>query len=189
MRKLIWLMHVSLDGYVAGPKGEIDWIHLDDELFEDVHHLVSSADTALFGRVTYQLMEGYWPTAAAKPKATKHDIEHSNWLNPAPKIVFSRTLKKADWKNTRIVKDNVAEEVANLKKQPGKNLILFASPSLASTFMNLDLIDEYWFNVNPILLGRGKSLFRDINDMHKLKLMGSKTYKTGAVQVHYEAMR
>ncbi len=178
-------MHVSLDGLVAGPDGGIDWVYLDDEMFEGVHDLVSAADTALFGRVTYQLMESYWPTAASRPTATKHDIEHSSWLNPAPKIVFSRTLKKVDWQNTRIVKDHIGEEIAKLKKQPGKNLILFASPSLASTFMNLDLIDEYWFNVNPVVLGKGKPLFKDLSNMHKLKLLDSKTYKPGVVNLHY----
>jgi len=185
MRKIIWLMHVSLDGFVAGPTGEIDWIYLDDELFEDGHDLIKTADTALYGRVTYQLMESYWPTAAHSPTATKHDIDHANWVNPAMKIVFSRTLKKADWQNTRIVKDHIAEEVAKLRKQPGKNMILFASPSLASTFMNQDLIDEYWFNVNPIILGKGKPLFKEVSSMRKLKLLGSKTYKTGVVNLHY----
>jgi len=182
-------MHVSLDGFVAGPNGEIDWIYLDDELFEDVQDLVNTADTALYGRVTYQLMESYWPTAADKPTATKHDIDHARWVNPAPKIVFSRTLKKVGWKNTRIVKDHIAEEIAKLKRQPGKNLILFASPGLASTFMNLDLIDEYWFNINPVVLGKGKPLFKDLNGMRKLKLLASKMYKNGVVNLHYGRAR
>lgn len=185
MRKVIWLMHVSLDGLVAGPNGEMDWISLDDELFEDVHELSNTADTALFGLVTYQLMESYWPTAADSPTATKHDIDHSRWVNPAPKIVFSRTLETAEWQNTRIVKDHIAEEIAELKKQPGKNLILFASPNLGSTFMNLDLIDEYWFNINPVTLGKGKPLFKDLSNMHKLKLLESKAYKIGVVKLHY----
>ena len=185
MRKVVWLMHVSLDGFVAGPNGEIDWILLDDEVFDDGRDLINAGDTALYGRVTYQLMESYWPTAADSPTATKHDIDHARWVNPALKVVFSRTLKKADWQNTRIVKDHIPEEIAKLKKQPGKNMILFASPSLASTFMNLDLIDEYWFNINPIILGKGKPLFKELGDMRKLKLLGSKTYKTGVVNLHY----
>jgi len=178
-------MHVSLDGFVAGPNGEIDWIFLDDEMFEDVHDLVSKADTALFGRVTYHIMEDYWPTAANRPGATKHDREHSSWLSLASKIVFSRTLKKVNWHYTRIVNGRVSEEIAELKKQPGKNLILFASPGLASTFMNLNLIDEYWFNVNPILLGEGIPLFKNLSDMRTLKLLDSKTYKQGVVNLHY----
>jgi len=178
-------MHVSLDGFVAGPNGEIDWIFLDDEMFEDVHDLVSKADTALFGRVTYHIMEDYWPTAANRPGATKHDREHSSWLSLASKIVFSRTLKKVNWHYTRIVNGRVSEEIAELKKQPGKNLILFASPGLASTFMNLNLIDEYWFNVNPILLGEGIPLFKNPSEMRTLKLLDSKTYKQGVVNLHY----
>jgi len=162
-----------------------DRIYLEDELFEDGHAMIKTADTALYGRVTYQIMEGYWPNAAKSPTATKHDIDHANWVNPAMKVVFSRSLNKADWQNTRIVKDHVAEEVGKLKKQQGKNMILFASPSLASTFMNHDLIDEYWFNVNPIILGKGKPLFKDIKSMRKLKLRGSKTYKNGVVNLHY----
>jgi dihydrofolate reductase len=185
MRKIIWLMHVSLDGFVAGPNGEIGWIYLEDELFEDGHDLIKTGDTALYGRVTYELMESYWPTAANSPRATKHDIDHANWVNPAVKIVFSRSLKKADWQNTRIVKDHAAEEVGRLKEQPGKNMILFASPGLASTFMNHDLIDEYWFNINPIILGRGTPLFKDVSSMRRLELLGSKTYKNGVVNLHY----
>jgi dihydrofolate reductase len=178
-------MHVSLDGFVAGPNGEIDWVRFDDDLVEDVQALVDSADTALFGRVTYQLMESYWPTAASSPTATKHDLDHARWLNPAPKIVFSRTLKNVHWQNTRIVKDQIGEEIARLRKQPGKNLILFASPTLGSTFMNLNLIDEYFFNINPIVLGKGKLLFRDQSEMRRLKLLESKTYKNGVVGLRY----
>jgi dihydrofolate reductase len=185
MRRIIWLTHISLDGFVAGPNGEIDWIYLEDQLFEDGHELIKTADTALYGRVTYQIMESYWPTAATRPTATKHDIEHASWVNPTTKIVFSRSLKKTDWQNTRIVKDHAAEEVAKLKEQPGKNMMLFASPNLASTLMNHDLIDEYWFNINPIILGKGKPLFKDLGQTRKLKLLGSKTYKNGVVNLHY----
>ena len=186
MRKVIWLMHVSLDGFVAGTNGEINWIYLDDEMFDDVQELVNTADTALFGRVTYELMERYWPTAAEKPTATKHDLEHAAWVNPAQKIVFSKTLKKVGWYNTRIVKDNIAEEITQMKKKSGKNLILFASPTLASTFLNHDLIDEYWFNINPIVLGSGKPLFNGILSIHKLKLLKTKMYKNGVVLLHYK---
>jgi len=178
-------MHVSLDGFAAGPNGEIDWIYLEDELFEDIHNIVQRADTALYGRVTYQLMKSYWPTAAKSPTATKHDIDHANWLNPAVKIVFSKSLKETDWQNTRIVKNHAAEELRELKKRPGKNMILFASPSLAITFMSQDLIDEYWFNINPIILGRGKPMFQDVSGVRKMKLLGSKTYENGVVNLHY----
>src|SRR5438128_5877940 len=163
----------------------MDWGDVDDVLVEGVQSLVNTADTALFGRVTYQLMESYWPAVASSSTATKHDLDHSHWLNPAPKIVFSRTLKQVHWQNTRIVKDHIGEEIARLRKQPGKNLILFASPTLGSTFMNLNLIDEYFFNINPIVLGKGKPLFRDQNEMRRLELVESKTYKNGVVSLRY----
>src|SRR5438309_4882835 len=185
MRNVVRLRHVSLDGVVAGRNGEIDWVYFDDDLIEDVQSLVNTADTALFGRVTYQLMESYWPTVASSPTATKHDLDHSHWLNPAPKILFSRTLKNVHWQNTRIVADHIGEEIARLRKQPGKNLILFASPTLGSTFMNLNLIDEYFFNINPMVLGKGKPLFREHSEMRRLKLLESKTYKNGVVSLRY----
>src|SRR5262245_59403315 len=127
MRKVMLLMHVSLDGFVAGPNGEMDWIKFDDELIDYVADLTNRADTALFGRVTYQMMAGYWPTAAKSPTATQHDIDHANWVNPAPKIVFSRTLEKTEWQNSRIVRDNIAAEIAKLKEQPGKDLLMIGS--------------------------------------------------------------
>src|SRR5258708_2542026 len=124
MRKVILLMHTSLDGFVAGPNGEMDWIVFDEELADDVGKLTDGADTALYGRITFQMMESYWPTAGQNPTATKHDIEHSNWVNNALKIVFSKSLKKTDWENTRIISDNITEEIPEIKKQPGKNLLL-----------------------------------------------------------------
>src|SRR5438270_11088783 len=135
MRKLCLLMHVSLDGFVAGPNGEMDWIRFDSELAEYVGKVTDDADTALYGRITYDIMESYWPTAAANPTATKHDIEHANWVNNALKIVFSRSLEKTDWKNTRIIKDNIAEKISKMKNEPGKNLLMIGSASIAHIFM------------------------------------------------------
>src|SRR5215212_2707551 len=151
MREVILLMHTSLDGYVAGPNGEIDWIVFDEELADEVGKITESADTALYGRITYEMMESYWPTAGESPTATKHDIEHSNWANNALKIVFSKSLKKTNWKNTRIISDNITEEIAEIKKQPGKNLLLIGSASITHFFVKHNLIDEYWINVNPVI--------------------------------------
>src|SRR6266542_2453188 len=138
MRKLVLLEHVSLDGFVAGPNGEMDWISVDDELFDYVHPIVASADTAIFGRVTYELMQAYWPTAGDSPDATRHDVEHSRWLNNATKLVFSRTLTAAPWGTSgsvQLIKDNVADEVRRIKQQPGSDLVMIGSASLARTFM------------------------------------------------------
>jgi len=185
MRNVILLMHVSLDGYVAGPNGEMDWIRLDDQMFDDVAALTDAADTALFGRVTYQMMEGYWPTAADNPGATKHDIDHARWVNSALKLVFSRTLEHAEWANSRIVRDNLPEEIARLKQQPGKNLLMIGSTAMAQEFMRLGLIDEYYLNVNPVVLGSGVPLFAGIQGALNLQLVRAKTYESGAVGLHY----
>ena len=185
MRKVILLMHVSLDGFVAGPNGEMDWIRLDDELFDDVAAVAQTADTALYGRVTYQMMEAYWPTAGDSPDASKHDIEHSRWANEALKLVFSRTLTTTTWQNTRIVHDHIAEEIGKLKAQPGKNLLMLGSASTAHTFMRLGLIDEFYINLNPVVLGGGLPLFADLQDKLEMELVSAKSYPSGMVGLHY----
>jgi dihydrofolate reductase len=187
MRNVILLMHVSLDGFVAGPNGEMDWILVDDEeMWEYVNDLTNTADTALYGRATYEMMEGYWPTAAEQPGATKHDIDHGRWYNSAHKLVFSRTLAEGEQQNTRLIKEHIAEEIAHLKQQPGKNLVMFGSPSLAQTFMQLGLIDEYWLNVNPVILGSGISLFPGLKERILLKLVEARTFRTGVVGLRYQ---
>jgi len=186
MRKLILLMHTSLDGFVAGPNGEMDWIRFDEELADYVGKITDSADTALYGRITYEMMESYWPTAAESPTATKHDIEHANWVNNALKIVFSRTREKTNWKNTMIIKDDIAEKIADMKNQRGKNLLLIGSASITHVFMQHNLIDEYWININPVLLGEGTPLFTNISDRVNLKLVQAKTFAHGVVGLQYE---
>ncbi|MEO7909564.1 MAG: dihydrofolate reductase family protein [Roseiflexaceae bacterium] len=186
MRNVILLMHVSLDGFVAGPNGEMDWIRFDDELVDDVAELTLTADTALFGRVTYQMMAGYWPTAGDSSDATKHDIDHARWVNNATKLVFSRTLESVEWQNSRIVRDNFPAEIARLKAQPGKNLLMIGSTKTAHTFMQLGLIDEYRINVNPVVLGDGNALFADIKEATNLQLVSAKAYDSGVVGLHYK---
>lgn len=189
MRKVILLEHTTLDGFVGGPNGEMDWIHVDDAMFDSVGKLTDDADTALYGRVTYQMMESYWPTAADQPGATKHDIEHSNWFNKSTKIVFSRTMKESTLNNTRIIHENIAEEIEKLINQPGKNMLMIGSPGIAQTFMQLDLIDEYWIHVNPIILGNGIPLFKNIKDRINLKLVDVKNYDGGVVGLQYQAIK
>jgi len=179
-------MHVSLDGFVAGPNGEMNWICVNDELWTHSEELTSEADTALFGRVTYDMMEGYWPGAAAQPTATKHDIDHAKWVNAATKILFSRTRKKTSWNNSRIVSDHIAEEISGLKKQNGKNLLMIGSTSLAHEFMRLGLIDEFNLFVNPVVLGSGMPLFKNGESRFNLKLSKAITLKSGVVRLVYE---
>jgi dihydrofolate reductase len=189
MRKIILLMHVSLDGFVCGPNGEMDWIKLGDEMWDYVTEITDSADTALYGEVTYRMMEDYWPTAAEQPHATKHDVDHAKWVNAADKIVFSKTLQETHWSGARIVRDRIAEEMQKLKEEPGKNLLMLGSPTLAHSFMELGLIDEYRLNVNPVVIGAGKPLFRDIKDRMNLKLVEEKAFSTGVVALHYDLIK
>src|SRR3954454_21903438 len=116
MRRLVLFMHTSLNGFVAGPNGEMDWIKVDDQMFEYAGKQTQSADAALYGRVTYQMMESYWPTAADQPNATKHDIQHSRWYNSVTKIVVSKTLQQDNLVRTKIMSDNIAEEIKRTKQ-------------------------------------------------------------------------
>lgn len=189
MRKVILLMHLSLDGFVCGPNGEMDWIKLGDEMWSYVNEITDSCDTALYGEVTYHMMENYWPTAGQKPNASQHDIDHSRWANNVSKIVFSKTLREVHWEGTRIVRDHITEEINKLKNQPGKNLLMIGSPGLAHSFMELGLIDEYRLNINPVVIGAGKLLFRDIKDRINLKLIKEKTFTNGVVALHYDVVK
>jgi len=159
MRKIIISEHVSLDGFAAGPNGEMDWIKLDDSLFDLVGTFTDKADTALYGRVTYDMMDGYWPTAGDSPGASKHDIEHAAWYNKVTKVVLSRTMKGTTKPGTIILSDDIVAQVTGLKNQAGGDILIFGSPGAAHTLMAANLIDEYWLFVNPIVLGAGMPFF------------------------------
>ena len=186
MRKLVLFMHVSLDGYTTNSKEQIDWILAGEEMFDIAGQQTLKSDTALYGRGTYGIMEKYWPTAADKPDATKHDIEHSAWYNSVQKIVVSKTLKRSEVKNAEIISENLPEEIRKLKNKKGKEIVMFGSPTLAHSLMEENLIDEYWLFVNPILLGQGIPLFKDLTHEIKLNLLMSKTFASGVVCLHYE---
>ena len=185
-RKLILFVHVSLDGFVAKPSGELDWIHVDEEIFDYSSKFIDESDTAVYGRVTYQMMENYWPNAASKPNPTKHDIEHSRWYNKVSKVVLSKTLKSKDSGNTKILSNNIPIEIIKFKRATGKNIIMLGSPTAAHFLMQNNLIDEFWLFVNPIILGEGIPLFIDIKNTIKLKLLTSKVFSSGVIGLHYE---
>lgn len=187
MRKVVLFMHLSLDGYAAGKKGEMDWINVTEELFDYAATRTAESDTALYGRVTYELMESYWPTAADQPNATKHDIEHATWYNSVPKIVVSKTMKDVQIPNTTIISENLHFEIRRLKEFSGKEIIMFGSPSVAHSLMEENLIDDYWLFVNPIILGEGISLFKSFSTSIKLRLLTSKTFPSGVICLHYES--
>jgi len=181
-------MHISLDGFVAGPNGEMDWIKVDQEIFDHVGKRISEGDTALYGRVTYEMMENYWPTAGAKPNASKHDIEHSKWYGKVHKVVLSRTLKESELTNTTIISDNLADRINEIKQSRTggtKEILLFGSPTATHALMQLDLIDGYWLFVNPIILGKGIPLFAGIKDKTKLKLLTTREFSSGVTELSY----
>ena len=185
MRKIISFMHISLDGFVAGPNGEMDWIKVDEEIFDHVGKRISESDTALYGRVTYQMMEGYWPTAGDEPDASKHDIEHSKWYKEAHKVVLSKTMKDADLTNTTIISDNLSNRINEIKQKEDKDILLFGSPTATHSLIQLNLIDGYWLFVNPIILGQGIPLFTDIKDKIKLKLLTTHQFTCGVTALDY----
>ena len=189
MRKIISFMHMSLDGFVAGLNGEMDWIKVDEEIFDHVGHRISACDIALYGRVTYQMMEGYWPGAGDKPNASKHDIEHSLWYKKVHKVVLSKTMKDTNLKNTKIISDNLLDRINEIKQQAGDDILLFGSPTATHSLMPLNLIDGYWLFVNPIILGRGIPLFADIKEKIKLNLWGARQFACGVTEMNYTVDR
>jgi len=185
MRKLILFMHTSLDGFVAGLNGEMNWIKVDEAIFDFVGTMTDRADTALYGRVTYEMMESYWPTAADKPTATKHDIEHSQWYNKVSKIVLSGTIKATGLLNTRVFGENIPENINKIKQQDGKNIIIFGSPSASNSLLKMGVVDEFWIFVNPVLLGQGVPLFKDIAESVQLTLVETRAFDNGVIALHY----
>ncbi|NOU19563.1 MAG: dihydrofolate reductase [Bacteroidales bacterium] len=186
MRKLVSFMHISLDGFTTNSKGQMDWVLADKEMFDIAGQQTLKSDTALYGRGTYEIMEAYWPTAADQPNATKHDIEHSAWYNSVQKIVVSKTLESSEIKNAKLINKNLPEEIRKMKNEKGKEIVMFGSPTLAHSLMEENLIDEYWLFINPILLGQGNPLFKNLSHEIKLRLLTSKTFASGVVCLHYE---
>jgi dihydrofolate reductase len=186
MKKLVLFMHTSLDGFVAGPNGEMNWINVKDEIFDEAAKVTGRADTALYGRKTYGMMEGYWPTAGDQPKASKHDIEHSKWYNSVTKIVISKTMEGTQKPKTKVISHDLAQQIKKIKQGPGKDIVIFGSPSTCHSLMQDNLIDEYILSINPVLLGAGIPLFKGIENLTKLKLRSSKVLDSAVVLAHYQ---
>ena len=178
-------MHSSLDDFVAGLNGEMDWITVDDEMFDFVTTMTDQVDTALYGRVTYQMMEAYWPTAAEQPNASKHDKEHSIWYKNVSKVVLSKTINETGLLNTKVISENLSENINKLKQQSGKNILIFGSPRASHSLLNAGLVDEFWIFTNPILLGQGIPLFKNVPGLIKLRLLDTKIFTSGVVALHY----
>jgi dihydrofolate reductase len=186
MRKIVLFMHTTIDGFAGGPNGEMDWIHVNDEIFEYAGKETDKADAALYGRVTYQMMDEYWPAAADQPDATKHDVRHSNWYKSVTKIVLSRSLKDNNSKDTIIISDNIGGKINELKQRSGKNILIFGSPTAVQLLLGENLIDEIWLFVNPVVIGKGLSFFDGVKNNLKLNLVSGKALASGVVCLHYE---
>jgi dihydrofolate reductase len=182
MRKIIVSNYITLDNYYAGPNGEIDWFVWNKETELYSIELSKSIDTILFGRITYDMMASYWPAA----KAPDESPIISEYMNTTAKIVFSKTMKTADWNNTTVINEINRADILTLKQQPGKDIVIYGSGTIFSALMQLELIDDYRFFINPVILGKGKPQFHDINDKIKLKLVETKRFTTGVVLVHYQ---
>jgi len=182
MRKISVFNFVTLNGYYKGPKGDISWHRHGAEENEYAAKNLKSGGTLLFGRVTYEMMASYWPT----PIAIKNDPIVAEGMNNADKIVFSRTLKKVEWNNTRLVKHNIEEELKKMKQMPGKDMTLLGSGSILTQFAEQGLIDEYQIMVDPIVIGNGTPIFKDIKNKLDLKLTMTRTFTSGVVLLCYQ---
>jgi dihydrofolate reductase len=191
MRKLKMTMWATLDGYIAGANGEMDWIGAiyDAAMGQYEDGFVSAADTLLLGRTTYESFAGSWPYVPDRPGADPNEVAYARKLNAMRKIVFSKTLEKADWNNSTIMRDIVPAEIEKLKQEPGKDIIIYGSASIVQALTNLGLIDEYQILVHPFVLGAGKPLFANIEQRVNLKLVDSKTHPSGVVVLYYQPAR
>jgi len=184
MRKISMLNRVSLDGFFAGPNGEIDWFVADPEVDKAAHEMMQP-DTLLLGRVTYQLFESYWPHVAVDPNAPKEALILANELAQMTKVVFSKTtLKEVTWENSKLVKGDIIKEVKALKQGEGADITIFGSGTIVQQLANEGLIDEYLITLTPVVLGSGKPLFKDVKTIN-LKLLETRNFETGNVLLHY----
>jgi len=184
MRKVIYAMSVSLDGFIEAEDGDLSWSFPDEELHKHFNEREALFGIHLYGRRLYQLMAAYWPTADENPSAPEWEREYARIWKSIPNIVFSKTLDQVGW-NSRLVRGNIAEEVNQLKQQPGKDMIV-AGAGLASSFIQLGLIDEYWLYLRPVVLGAGKPMFQQLHDKLNLQLIETHTFGSGVALLRYQ---
>jgi dihydrofolate reductase len=189
MRNIISLAHISLDGFMADSKGGMDFIAFSDELADHTYPLMNTVDMAVYGRVTYQLMEGYWPTAGDAPDASAHTKSHARWYDDVSKIVASRTLGPSKNDKVRVIADGIVDALAAEKRKPGGDIMIFGSPTLTRTLVAANLVDEWRLTLHPVILGGGLSLFPQVEKRAPLELRSSKTFRTGVIAAHYVTKR
>ncbi|HKR08207.1 MAG TPA: dihydrofolate reductase family protein [Gemmatimonadaceae bacterium] len=183
MSKLIVFNSISVDGYFTDTKGDVTWAHQNDPEWQQfTNENVSGGGILLFGRVTYDMMQSYWPT----PQARKQFPRVADRMNSAQKVVVSRTLNKVSWQNTRLIKGNLPQEVRKLKAGAGEGIVILGSGTIVSQLAQENLIDQYQLVVNPVVLGAGRTLFEGVNNQPRLKRVQSRTFKNGNVLLTYE---
>jgi dihydrofolate reductase len=187
MRKLIVFNHVTLDGYFVSAGGDMNWAKEGDDDKEYQAFVAGNAGgdgQLLFGRVTYQMMASYWPTAMAE----QHMPEVAKGMNRMPKVVFSRTLNEAKWSNSRLVKDNLVEEVRKMKNEPGPGMTILGSGSVVAQLAAAQLIDEYQVMIDPVALGKGRTMFEGMPEILRLKITKTRSFRNGKVYLCYEQL-
>ena len=187
MRRIIVTMWVTLDGFIAGPKGEMDWVTsiYDEAMGQYEIDFLTAADTLILGRVTYQSFAGSWPKVPENPSVSEQEKAYAAELNAMKKIVFSKTLEKAEWENSMVFRAIAPEEIKKIKQEPGKNIIIYGSASIVQELTNLGLIDEYQILMHPVILGDGKPLFKGVRTKHELELIKTKVNPSGVVILYY----
>jgi dihydrofolate reductase len=188
MRKIVLFISVSLDGYFEGPNRELDWNVINDEFLRHVNDVLREMSVFLEGRVTYELMHAYWPTADQDPAATETVLDFAGIWRKTPKYVFSRTLQETGEPNATILREVVPEQIEQLKSQPGGDMVV-GGPDLLKTFLALNLVDEMRIYVHPVILGRGHRLFSEAGAPRSLRLLETRTFSNGIALLHYEVQR
>ncbi len=185
MRKLIVFNLISLDGFFAGVDGNIDWHMVDDEFNKFAAEQTSNFGTIIFGNTTYTLFEEYWPKALIDPATSADDRKIAQIIDDIDKIVFSKTRDKTTWRNSKLLNDIVPGEINKLKEEDGKDMVIFGSGTIVEQMANLDLIDEYRLLVNPVILGQGKPMFKNVNQK-QLELINTRRFANGNVLLTYK---
>lgn len=188
MRRIVLTEWVSLDGYTTGPNNDMSFVgeSFNQEMGQYEDGIVTSADTLVLGRVTYESFAGSWPYVPDKPDASEDEKSYARKLNSMRKIVFSRTLGSADWNNSTLLREINEETIRQWKQEDGKDMLIYGSASIVQQLTNLGLIDEYQLLVHPVVLGGGKALLANLADKHRLKLVSAKPFSSGVVLLTYQ---
>lgn len=184
MSKVIAFCHTTLDGHACGPQGELHWANVSDEIHHDAAEHFMRVAGVIYGRVTYGMMAGYWPSVLQESNPSERDLTHARWVQQIPKLVISRSLESADWENTTLVHDHIQAVIEQQKARAGGDLMIFGSPRLVHLLAGMDLVDEYLIYQNPVTLGAGVPLMPPGKAM-KLKLQGSKAFPAGVIRLQY----